>query len=239
VGIKSLSIAAITVPFLIAGSAEAGSILPGFSYTVAVDGTVDASFDPGAGSNPSATVFEWSGTHTSAGAWSFDQGYTATVDTDQRRVSLAFGFQNLDLVTHEYTVNLVAPVDMAGSTLYGGFASGTVDDTGDGSALLTAGAGVPTFSGNIDGTGVLGLLNDLNVPVSGLGSGGTFAETSFPPGPSTPGPGIASDIGITVTFSLSPGDIASFNTAFIVTPAPGAFALLGLAGLVSSRRRRR
>jgi hypothetical protein len=50
------------------------------------------------------------------------------------------------------------------------------------------------------------------------------------------------DLGIRLAFSLTPGDSATMNGSISmekVAPAPGAAALLGFAGLVGTRRRRR
>jgi hypothetical protein len=58
------------------------------------------------------------------------------------------------------------------------------------------------------------------------------------PVPSLLGPAANTDIGIRLNFTLSPGDIASFTSVFVVEPVPepstialiglGAIALLGL-----------
>lgn len=40
------------------------------------------------------------------------------------------------------------------------------------------------------------------------------------PIPSLPGPGVTSDIGITLKFTLTPGDSASFTGVFVVNPVP-------------------
>ena len=45
-------------------------------------------------------------------------------------------------------------------------------------------------------------------------------------------------IGIRLDFDLTPGETVTFNGAFAFVPAPGCLALLGLAGLTGSRRRR-
>lgn len=53
-----------------------------------------------------------------------------------------------------------------------------------------------------------------------------------------PIPGNVSNIQGGFSFSLTAGDIASGTSTFFVTPAPSAAALLGLAGLATTRRRR-
>jgi hypothetical protein len=57
-------------------------------------------------------------------------------------------------------------------------------------------------------------------------------------GPFQPVPGAISNIQSGFGFSLSAGDIASGTSTFFVTPAPGAFGLLAVAGVVAARRRR-
>jgi len=57
-------------------------------------------------------------------------------------------------------------------------------------------------------------------------------------GPFQPLPGLVGNIQSGFSFSLTAGDIASGTSTFFVTPAPGAAALLGLAGIVAARRRR-
>ncbi len=56
----------------------------------------------------------------------------------------------------------------------------------------------------------------------------------------TPGDAVANTISIMFEFDLSAGDSASISGLFriVAVPAPGAFALLGLAGLSGRRRRR-
>jgi hypothetical protein len=54
----------------------------------------------------------------------------------------------------------------------------------------------------------------------------------------SPIPGTVTDISVQYSFSLSAGDIASGTGVFVVLPGPGAAGILGLAGLMTLRRRR-
>lgn len=54
----------------------------------------------------------------------------------------------------------------------------------------------------------------------------------------TPIPGTVTDISMQYFFTLSAGDTASGTATFVVLPAPGAAAVLGLAGVAGTRRRR-
>jgi len=91
-----------------------------------------------------------------------------------------------------------------------------------------------------DGTIVGTLLDGQQGSASGFGSG-NFLSESFGNVPSIPGangPAIDSNFGVLLAFDLSAGDTAAFTTSMaIATPAPGALAMFGIAGL--SRRRRR
>lgn len=61
------------------------------------------------------------------------------------------------------------------------------------------------------------------------------------PGPPVAGPAVVSQIGLTLTFTLSAFDSAIVNGVFEVVqvPGPGALSMLAIAGLVGVRRRRR
>jgi MYXO-CTERM domain-containing protein len=58
------------------------------------------------------------------------------------------------------------------------------------------------------------------------------------PIPSQPYGAINSTMAIRYEFSLTAGDSVSLAGSFVAVPGPGAVALLGVAGLVSRRRRR-
>jgi hypothetical protein len=88
----------------------------------------------------------------------------------------------------------------------------------------------------INGTGVV--LNNPSVP--GTNTASFFGpSTNFYDGP-VPGGLNVSTIGYLMTFSLSGHSTAVFNGSWsgTVVPAPGALALLGLAGSVAYRRTR-
>jgi hypothetical protein len=69
----------------------------------------------------------------------------------------------------------------------------------------------------------------------GGGSSTNSWSGNVPLTPFAPPPGSMS---ILMTFDLTPGETVTFNYNYFVIPAPGALALLGLAGVVGGRRRR-
>jgi hypothetical protein len=50
---------------------------------------------------------------------------------------------------------------------------------------------------------------------------------------------VTSDMGITLNFTLSPGDTATIISDFEITPEPGTLAMIALGGIVLGLRRRR
>lgn len=97
--------------------------------------------------------------------------------------------------------------------------------------------GTPMFTGYIDGGAVGSQYAD---PFNLFVGGGT---ADFNAGPAIVGnaPSATQDLGIRLAFSLTPGDSATFNGNIFLSsvPAPGACALIGFAGLLTARRRRR
>lgn len=125
------------------------------------------------------------------------------------------------------------------------------DSSGDGFASLDLAPGsipiaTPTvYEGLIDGATFLPLLGSPPLPltVSTIGGSATISEDAGigPSGPTIPGPAVASDLGLSVIFELSPGDSASFTAVFTVEPVPeptsAGLALLAIAGCFGRRRR--
>lgn len=98
--------------------------------------------------------------------------------------------------------------------------------------------GTPIWNYLINGANATSLFQpNFNFGLSGPGTNSTSANLVA--GQTGPLAGISpTSIGIRLDFDLTPGETVTFNGAFAFVPAPGCLALLGLAGLTGSRRRR-
>lgn len=118
----------------------------------------------------------------------------------------------------------------------------TADDTNGDGVTLGLGASLPGM--------YVAKYNNSGIPFSDL-DGTTFADLHTTPyfdpiginqsagtGPFQLVPGSVGNMQAGFDFTLSAGDIASGTSTFVILPAPGAAALLGLGGLMAARRRR-
>jgi len=116
-----------------------------------------------------------------------------------------------------------------------GIASAAVtltDTLGDGATMSPDGASIYSAMYNgAPGTLFAGLLNSSISAgsFSTVTSEGTFGSAALV--------GAVNDISSQWNFAVSAFDVASGTSVFTVVPAPGSFALLGLAGLAIRRRR--
>ena len=159
--------------------------------------------------------------------------------------TLTFGLTNNTGSEDSFTVNTTLPLLAALGPAYnmGGSVEGTLGDADFSGGGLLSDNGGPIYSGLVDGTSRLSLLNDpFSFGGVAFGTAPFGPDSAGLPGVSLPGVGANpfGDIGIDIDFRLSDGDSATFTADFVVqaVPAPGALALLGL-GLVAPRRRRR
>lgn len=186
------------------------------------------------------------------GSWTLDWNINATTadDAGSRGSQTAFLFNNVVLtnntgMTQDITITTMIPVAPAitPSSLMGGSASGTLTTNGDGGTMGHLNGADPMYRALIDALAVGGLADlhnfDSSVSVVGFGSESTGFEDFGTPIPSAPGPAVLSSIGITLQFTLTPGDSASWTSNFVVNvPAPGAGAVFAFAGIAAIRRRR-
>jgi hypothetical protein len=101
-----------------------------------------------------------------------------------------------------------------------------------------------TIGGNTDANAVLRLMDfEVTCGPGGPGCGFTGSDSDGLPGPTLPGPGVASTIGTMIYFTLTPGDRVTFTTNFTVeplaaVPLPAALPMLMLGlGAFAARRR--
>lgn len=178
-------------------------------------------------SSPTSSTLTW---HMMVDPDPFVQG-TFTVSNDSNE-------------TREYTIDFVLPISPAipDASFIAGSVSGTVTDSnGNGSALMSSIGGGSVYNAFIDGAPVRTLMGNSAVGVSTAFGTTSFGAESFGyPIGSVQGPGASTSIALQFRFSLSAGDTASFSSIFIVNPvpAPGAIALLAVAGACNRRRRR-
>jgi hypothetical protein len=163
--------------------------------------------------------------------------WDALIDPDPF-INGTFSITNTANSTQTFTVNftLDSTVQFAQSLMNGAFAGTLNDANGDGSASIGRVAGSAGFySALIDGN----LVRSLGSSAYSY-SGAAFGSSQVGPESFDPvvGPALNATIGLQFRFTLSAGDSVSFSSLFNVVPAPGAIALLGAAGCISSRRRR-
>jgi|GEM_PF-3704813 len=131
------------------------------------------------------------------------------------------------------------------SSVISGSTAATLTISDDGGTLSTSGS-TAFYQGMIDGAVVPMNAADL-IPAPTTSSPGPFQSGGFAmdsfggPAPSQPAGEISTSIGILITFDLSAGDAMSFTSAFAADniPTPGSIAILMVAGLVTTPRRRR
>jgi len=154
---------------------------------------------------------------------------------------------NTSNATQEFMLLVTLPINEAiAQTYIGGSITGTVTDlNGDGATLAAVNGGsiytaltdVTGITGNIAGT----LLTGTSVSAGSFLSANVGPASFGDPIPNQLYGAVTTNIAVMLRFTLTAGDSASFTSIFVVepVPAPGAVALLGLAGLAARSRRRR
>jgi hypothetical protein len=152
--------------------------------------------------------------------------------------------QNNTAFTQTYVLLVTLPIAPAGpSTLIGGSIQGGL--TSDASAGTLSSSGTTAiYTAYIDGVAVATLFDAPTSTSSGAFLSSSLGTADFgTPIPSAAGPAATTDIAIQLKFTLTPGDLASFTSIFVVEPIPEPTTIglvsLGLAGLALAGRRRR
>jgi MYXO-CTERM domain-containing protein len=193
--------------------------------------------------------YHFSGSDVSAG-WSVNWSMLSASSSTQ---SLILNFTVTNTSALEQTFYLFATdllnSPIMGSSLVGGSVSGTYTDlNGDGvmvsapesGSIYTAFVDATTFDpfdGMVVGTLLDGATGSAGNFLSGNFEGSSFGD--FPTIPGQMGPEALLNYGMLLEFTVSAGDTVGLTSSMaIATPAPGALALLCLAGVCGRRRRR-
>lgn len=143
---------------------------------------------------------------------------------------------NTSGATQTYTIGTILPTTFAAPSLISGSITTQVIDGGSDGATAAALPGSSIYKALIDGVTVATMQDDVFL-VTAPAEGVDNALDSF--GPAVNAVPVGSFIGITLTFSLTPGDTASILSRFDVVPIPepATLTLLALGGVLLVRRR--
>lgn len=222
-----------------ASFASAGPI-PALEIVYDVDGAGEVSlFPPGMlGANPpSGQQYNYQGV-INGPDWQINFNFNADPDSlGNALIGGGITAENSGTDAIDFIITILLPLSGAATSpaLLGGSATFGVTGDGDGGSLTALGG--PAWQALVDGAVAEDLHNSLSLTTAPFGSD-NVSESFGIPGPSQAGPG-GSEIGIRLAFTLGAGDQMSYTGVFVIVPAPGALALLGLGGLVANRRRRR
>ncbi len=234
------SIATAACAFAAVATMSAAADGPTVTFGISANGNAQSQ-DLAGVATATPDVFNYQGsTIDGSGNWSLGWNFNASNNQGGNRAFTAGNYviQNLssEAIFFELTVSL--PVALLGSTVYGGSVSGGLTTTGAG--FIEAFEG-PLWTGSTGGSIIGTLFNSpFSVVRSEAGSSSLGFDSFGTPIPSLPGPDLGSDLRITFSFLLGANSSASFTSVFVAqVPAPGAAAVLGLAGLAGLGRRRR
>jgi hypothetical protein len=179
----------------------------------------------------------------------WDLAWDLTLNQDPS-IAGTLALRNLTTTTRSFNLFFQLPVTPAFSpSLFGGSITATAyDDSGDSVLALAPSSAAPSiYRGQIDGSTVLWLFAaGLQCLPSAPHCSAGGSESDGLPGPTNPGPGVSNNIGLLLSFTLTPGDRAVFDVDFTVEPVssapvplPAGLPLLvaGLTALGTLRRR--
>jgi uncharacterized protein (TIGR03382 family) len=156
-------------------------------------------------------------------------------------VTSNFTITNSFAVPNPFTVLATAPITIPfpGTSMRGSHSGSVIDNSASqNGASVAALPGGSLYEALLDGNTVQTLRNAPFSAVAGGGQTQGITTTNFGVPAFLAGPAAATSLAIRNSFILSAEDSVTSSSTFIITPAPGAVALGGLAGLVGLRRRR-
>lgn len=209
-----------------------------------VDWTVDGMSDSGAltGEGLGAGIYLYSASSSGDNYeinWSFtvtDNGASGGFEI----LASSLGFLNTGDADASFQVAVMLPVALTpGSAFYGGSIGGALTGDANGGFLSSLDADTALYSALVDGTSIASLGNAPFELLSDPFASADFVAESFgDPIPSLEAAAAQESMAIELNFILGGGDAFAVTSSYVAqVPAPGAIALLAIAGGVRRRRR--